>query len=291
MKAPMSMPVYETTEKSRQAVLGGSQNLLIDPLIVPYQCRELIGVILRRELSVRFSASFFGRSWAVISPLVMLAIYLVSFNATFGRQIGGANFKAPDPLSVFAGLIIFNLFMEIIGRAPMLMHEHLQFIKRSLFPSVILGWIAVFRACVYGAIAGALLLVAELVLRFNLPWTLVILPFILAPMILFLVGLTLGMAAIGAFTRDLGHLVFAFAPLLMFVSPVFYSIDMVPEAARPYLYLNPMTPFIEMVRDVTIAGHPPSLIVFAATCLASILMFVGGNAIFSRYKDVLVDVI
>jgi len=286
----MSLNVYETTEKKRSRIIPGGRQLLIEPLLFPWRQRELIGVILRRELAVRFSASFFGKSWAVISPLVMLGIYLATFSVAFSAQAGD-NFKPPSALSVFSSLTIFNLFMELFGRAPLLMHEHLAFIKRSLFPSSILGWIAVARALVYAAVAFALLLAAELLLTGSIPWTVLLFPFIFIPMVLFLVGMTLAMAAIGAFTRDLGHLVFSFSPILMLITPIFYSVDMLPANIQPFVFLNPIAGFSEMTRDLVVFGVVPSLKLYVLSTIGSVLVFVIGNAIFARYKDVLVDVI
>ena len=286
----MKQIVYESTEESRSRVFLNFRQLLVEPLVLPWRRRELLGVILRRELSVRFANSFFGRAWAVIAPLVMLAIYMFTYSIAFSSQTENS-FRKPDAFSVFAGLVVFNLFMEIIGRGPLLMHEHLAFIKRSLFPAIILGWIAVLRAMVYAGIAGLLLLGALLIFRQSIPLTALLFPFILVPMVLFLVGLALGLSAIGAFTRDLSHLVFSFSPMLIFMTPVFYTIEQIPEHVRFYAYLNPMTAFVEMSRDVLVFGLVPSFWVYLATIAGSLFVFIGGNAIFSRYKDVLVDVI
>ncbi len=286
----MTVPVYETTEAMRARRIPSLRELVIDPLVLVWRYRELTGVILRRELAVRFSASFFGKSWAVISPLVLLGIYLATFNVAFSSSSGGA-FKPPSALTVFASLTVFNLFMELFGRAPLLMHEHLPFIKRSVFPISILGWIAVARAFVYAGIAFVLLLIAELALTHTLPWTVLLYPLVVVPLVLFLVGMTLAMAAIGAFTRDLGHLVVSFSPILMLVTPIFYSVEMLPEAVRPFIMLNPIALFCILTRDLVVNGVLPSLPAYLLCLFGSLVMFVIGTAIFTRYKDVLVDVI
>ncbi len=286
----MKQVVYESTEASRSRLHVNMRQLFVEPFIVPWKRRELLGVILRRELSVRFANSFFGRAWAVIAPLVMLGIYLFTFSLAFSSQQDGG-YRRPDAFSVFSALVVFNLFMEIIGRGPLLLHEHLAFIKRSLFPAVILSWIAVFRAMVYAGIAGALLILALIVFKQSLPLTVLFFPFVLLPMVLFLVGLSLALSSIGAFTRDLAHLVFSFSPMLIFMTPVFYTVDQIPENVRFFAYFNPITAFVEMTRGTLVFGVMPSPTIYALSLVGSLLVFVGGNAIFTRYKDVLVDVI
>jgi len=284
----MQERVYESTSESRKRWALDFYNVFVAPLLIPFRYRELLLVILRRELTVRFVNSLFGQAWAVMAPLVMLGIYMATFSAAFAQAAG---FQAPDALSVFAGLIVFNLAMEILGRGPLLMHEHLAFIKRSLFPSALLGWIAVLRALVYAGVASAVLVVALLLFRHAVPLTALFLPFIIVPLTLFLVGLALGLAAIGAFTRDLAYLVVSFSPILIFVTPVFYTVQQLPANVRMLAYLNPLTPVVEMVRDTMVFGLMPSPWLYGVSALGALLVFAGGNVIFSRYKDVLVDVI
>ena len=90
--------------------------------------------MVRRELAARFRGSILGWLWAVFGPLVMLSAYTVIFSSAVGvprsAQAGGVKTYA---LSIFAGLIVFNLFSELAYRAPGLLHEHVNFIKKSIF--------------------------------------------------------------------------------------------------------------------------------------------------------------
>ena len=121
----------------------------------------LVGrALLRRELADRFSGSVFGWAWAVVGPLITLLIYTMTFTKAMQLPLasarGGTSCYA---LSTFLGLIIFSLFAELCGRAPLLMHEHAWFLKTSIFPSETLAWTAVLRALTYAVISFLVLLV------------------------------------------------------------------------------------------------------------------------------------
>ena len=185
--------------------------------------------ILTRELQARFRGSVFGWLWAILAPLVMLALYtLVVLRRAQGRRRTDDGGPFAYAFSIFVGLIVFNLFAEIAYRAPLLLAEHKHIIRRSIFPPQILAWIAVARAFVYALIALAssspVLLVAHTA---HATWLAV--PFILLPLALALFGIVWILSTIGALTGDLNHLIVSIIPAAMFATPVFYETRRVPR--------------------------------------------------------------
>jgi lipopolysaccharide transport system permease protein len=261
-----------------------------EPFERAWHYRELIQVILWRELAARFRQSYFSWGWAVLAPLVMLALYTIVFSDVL--QISAA----ADPATqyaprLFVGLIIYNLSVELISRAPTLMHEHAPFLKKSMFPSEALAWIAVLRALVYSGISLAVLLAFELVFFRSIPLTVLLLPFVVAPLCLGLLGVTWFLAALGAFTRDVSYLIVTFVPVLLFVTPVFYRVSDMPDAFRIMAYCNPLTIYIEMSRQLLLAGTVPSLLPYLSGVAVSVCVFLAGRAFFVRYRNVMIDVI
>ncbi len=265
---------------------------LLMPLERAWQFRELIRAVVRRELAVRFRGTVFGWLWAIFGPLIMLSAYTIVFSAVVGAP-GSAAARGPGAyaLSIFAGLIIFNLFSELAYRSPGLLHEHADVIKRSIFPSETLAWTATIRACVYAGISFGVLLVFELVVTHSIPLTSVLLPLVLLPLFLFLLGMSWFLMALGCFTRDIAYLMISVVPVLMFVTPIFYSAQDVPSHLQILVRLNLIGNYVELVRDLLLYGTLPNPILYLVTVAISLLIFVGSYRFFMRYKAVLVDVI
>src|SRR6516165_8680473 len=181
--------------------------------------------------------------------------------------------------------------VELCCRAPLLMHEHAWFLKTSIFPSETLAWTAVLRALSYAGISFGVLLVFELALDGLPPLSILLLPFFLVPLVLFLLGMVWFLAAIGAFTRDISYLMITFVPLVMFATPVFYRVTDLPDALRVLAYANPLGTAIEIARAAMLDGvWPPTIACFGFLVL-SLAVCRGGHAVFERYKGILVDVI
>lgn len=266
--------------------------LVLTPLERAWHFRELIRAVVRRELTVRFRGSMLGWLWAIFGPLIMLTVYTIIFSSAVGVPASAAKHGVFSyAQSIFAGLILFNLFSELAYRAPMLLHEHTTFIKKSIFPSETLAWTATIRAIVYAAISFAVLLVFQLVLTHSIPLTFLLLPFVFIPFFLFLLGVSWFLMALGSFTRDVTHLMASIVPVMMFATPIFYSISDVPQHLRLLFKLNIIGDYIQMVRDLLLFGHMPDLLLYLGTVLVSLFIFAFSYRFFMRYKAVFVDVI
>jgi lipopolysaccharide transport system permease protein len=107
------------------------------PFLQMWHHRDLIQAILRREIAERFKGSVAGWVWAVVAPLLAIAVYTFAFttnlklpmaDSAMGARVGYALF-------IFSGIIVFNFWAEMAFRAPMLLHEYVHFIKQTIFPA------------------------------------------------------------------------------------------------------------------------------------------------------------
>lgn len=261
------------------------------PLERAWHFRELIRAVVRRELAVRFRGSILGWLWAVFGPLVMLVAYTIIFSSAVGVRSAKGGGVQGYALSIFAGLIVFNLFAELMNRAPGLLHEHANFIKKSIFPSETLAWTASIRAFTYAGISFAVLLVFILFVKHSLPATMLFLPFIVIPFWLFLLGASWFLMALGSFTRDVSHLIVTIIPIFMFATPIFYTMSDVPPKARLFFHLNLIGDYVEMFRGAAVEGEMPDPLLYFASVAVSLLVFGFSYRFFMRYKAIFVDVI
>ena len=264
--------------------------VLTEPFERAWHHRELIRAVVRRELASRFRESLLGWVWAIFAPLAMLLAYTTIFSIaapTVAKDTPILDYAAAS----FCGLILFNIFAELAARAPTLLHEHVHFIKKSIFPGETIAWTATIRALVYGAISFATLLVVRLATVHYLHWTVLLTPLIIVPFMLLMIGTTWFLMALGAFTRDVSHLMVALMPLAMFATPVFFAVDQLPPAFRPWLRLNLVGNYIEMMRDLVIYARFPSLWLYLGTAAVSYAVFLFGYRFYNQYRTVIVDVI
>lgn len=288
----MSVSVKTKTGAKAAAFQRGREGGLVHFLIVPFynalQYRELIRVVLGRELYQRFRASYFGWVWAVATPLLMLLVFTaVSTNIL---KIG-SDTEISFALSMFIGLLYFNLFAELLNRAPLLLSEHVNLIKKSIFPSEILAWTSMLRSLTYAGIGFVVYLAFQLYIVGTIPLTALLLPFILLPLFLFLLGMVWFFSALGAFTRDISFMVAAVMPIFIFVTPVFYSVIGQPLNVKLTAYINPLAPYVEMTREILLLGRLPDLMTFLIAWGVAVVIFYGGYSFFMRFRSVAVDVI
>ena len=97
--------------------------------------------------------------------------------------------------------------------------------------------------------------------------------------------------ALGAFTRDVAHIMASIVPILMFITPVFYSLDQVPPGVEIWMRLNIVGDYIEMLRSIALDGRLPNIFGYLLLSAASYAVFFFGYKFFMRYKSVIVDVI
>jgi lipopolysaccharide transport system permease protein len=265
------------------------KRFLAKPLLQMRYNREIILAILRRELASRFTGSAGGWLWAVAAPLFAIAVYTFAFTTKLQMTFVGEQGQAPITyaLFIFAGLIVFNFFSEMAYRSPMLLHEYAHFIKQTIFPSDMLAVISTLRAAAYTGIGAVVMLICVAVVKGGLPWTVIFVPLIFIPLAAFLMGLSWFLSAIGAFTRDAGYLMINIVPLFMFLTPVFFS----PPPGDVLFYLNALTAYVEVMRDLVLTGVLPNPLVVLWMLATAIFTFYFGYWFFDRYRNVIVDVI
>ena len=283
----------------KQIVVGNVDPLervfrfLVSPFSQMWHHQDLIAAILRREVRERFKGSVAGWIWAIIAPLLAIAVYTFAF--TTNLQIPLSDTTGPRmgyTLFIFSGILVFNFFAEMAFRAPMLLHEYAHFIKQTIFPSDMLAVISTLRAMAYTIISLVVMLIFQFIaMNWTLPWTVLLLPLIFIPFIAFLIGMSWILCAVGAFTRDAGYLMINIVPLFMFATPVFYPHTALPPPFDFWIYANALTGFVEVTRDIALYGQLPDWRVYLWTLLTSVVTFYFGYGFFGRYRNVIVDVI
>lgn len=253
---------------------------------------DLIHASTRREVLGRYRGSAFGLLWSFFNPLFMLAVYTFVFSEVFkARWNEASDSKTEFALVLFAGLIVWNLFAECANRAPGLILANPNYVKKVVFPLEILPFVGLLSALYHAFISLLVWLVAYAVF-FGVPHaSILLLPLVLVPLGLFIMGLSWGLASLGVFLRDVSQIIGVITSVLIFLSPIFYPASALPEAYRSLLYLNPLTPVIEMTRDLLYWGKLPDWVDLSFYWLAAIVIAWLGFAWFQKTRKGFADVI
>ena len=233
-----------------------------DPRAIPlslWRRREVVWQLARREVVTRYRGSMLGMFWAFGVPLLMLAIYTVVFGVVFSvRWPMPVEDRYGFALILFAGLVVHSIFAECVVRAPTLVLTHATYVKKIVFPLEVLPWVAMATALFHATVSLVVLVLARTVLQGPPPWTVVLLPVILTPCILFTMGVSWLLASLGVYFRDIAQTVGLLTMAMLFLSPVFYPVSALPEGLRSWIWLNPLTAPIEQVRGALFLGQAPA---------------------------------
>ena len=211
----------------------------------------------KREVVSRYRGSILGLAWSLVNPILMLVIYTFVFSVAFKARWGAGSeeSKVDFAIILFVGLILYGIFAECLNRAPGLIISNVNYVKKVIFPLEILPWIALGSALFNSAVSLLVLLVSLVVLNHHLPWTAIFFPLVLLPLILATVGFMWFLAATGVYLRDIAQAVTVFTNLLMFMSPIFYPISVLPKDFQIWLQINPLSFIIEEGRKILIFGR------------------------------------
>ena len=254
--------------------------------------RELWWRLGERDVLGRYRGSLLGLAWSFLQPMAMLAVYTFVFSQVFQARWGNQADGGPlgFAINLFAGLIVFNLFAECMNRAPRLILEHPNYVKKVIFPLEILGAVVVGSACFHALCSLAVLMAFQLIGSQHLPATYLWLPLVWLPLILCCLALTWLLAALGVFLRDIGQVIGVVVSMLLFLSPVFFPLSGLSPPLQRLIGLNPLAQVIEQTRTVTVQGGPPS----PAYLLGGLLLGVLASEVcfrgFERAKRAFADV-
>lgn len=256
--------------------------------------RQLIVQMTKREVVGRYQGSAFGLAWSFLNPVFMLVVYTFVFSEIFKSRwggVGGDDSKTQFAVILFVGMIVLNLFSEVLNRSPGLILSNVNYVKKVVFPIEILPVIAMGAALFHCLISIGVLLAAFALFNGYLHWTAVFIPFVLLPLVILTMGLSWMLTSLGVFLRDVGQTIGIVTTVLMFLSPVFYPVTAVPEGFRLFIMANPLTFIIEQAREVLIWGHLPDWIGLAIYTLAAAAMAWAGYAWFQRTRKGFADVL
>jgi len=256
-----------------------------------YRQRELIRTITWKDFKARYRGSFMGFFWAIFQPLLMMAIYTLVFSTFLSVRFG--NSDSPLTFSVFllCGLLPWTVFSESLSTAATIIRGNSNLVKRVVFPLEVLPFSSVLTSVIQQTIGFALLLPLAFLVNNGFYWTLLYVPVILLLQILFSTGIAWFWASLCVYIPDLRQLTGLILSAMMFLTPLFYPKDAIPDKIAWISAINPMAYLIEMYRKAFLTGEIIAWREFAILGAIALGLFMAGFFWFNRTKKGFADVL
>jgi lipopolysaccharide transport system permease protein len=254
--------------------------------------RQLTLEMARRELHDRYLGQVFGVLWALLHPVVLMAVYVLVFGYIFKVRLGGTT-DLPLNYTVYllSGLIPWLTFQESLAKSSTVIPNNANLVKQVIFPVEVLPVKGVLASLVTQAVFVALLCSYVLAAYGFLPATYGLLPVLMAMQGLFMIGIAYLVSAVSVYFRDVKDLVQVFAVTGVYLVPAFYLPESVPGAFRVVLYLNPVSYLIWCFQDVLFFGRIEHWWAWAVLAPLSVASFYAGYRAFSVLRTMFGNVL
>ncbi len=249
--------------------------------------RELLYFFVWRDIKVRYKQTFIGASWAVLQPLLTMAVFCLFF----GKLAHFDSHGLPYPIFYYAALLPWTYFSTALQNASSVVVDQQQVITKVYFPRVVLPFSAVISPLVDFGIALAMIVVMLGYYRMVPTLAMLWLPVFLLLAILTALGVGLWLSALNALYRDVRYVVPFLVQFWLFASPVAYSSSIVPARWRWLYGLNPMAGVIEGFRwSLSGHGQPPGAMMVASAAAVLVVVF-GGLVYYHAMEGTIADVV
>jgi lipopolysaccharide transport system permease protein len=247
--------------------------------------RELILVLARREIFVRYRQTVVGLLWVLLQPLVTTAIFTTVFVFFIRIPDQGGTY----PLFAFAGIAVWQYFTRIVSEGGGSLIASSGLITKVSFPRMIIPLIAPLAAGVDCLIAITALVLLTTAFGAHVSWTVIFAPLVILAVALFGYAIVLWLAPLNAVYRDIGIILPFVLQIAMYLSPIVYPATLVPEKIRWLYELNPVAVMVDSMRWVVLGTNAPSWSGIALFVAATVLLFWGGTHVFRKMEGNLVD--
>jgi len=291
---------HATIEKSRIAtrrtvriekLLRSIRRAFTLPFVTMVRNRSLIRTMVRRDVLGRYRGSFAGAFWTVLNPLILMLTYFFVFGVVLRTRFPNDPSRSGFALYFLAGMLPWLAVSEAAGRAPTVMLEYRNFVKKLVFPVETLPLNLVTAGLVSEVFGVALFLAGSYLAHGSVPASIVWLPILIVPQILLTAGLSWFLAALGVFVRDLAQVNGFLLTLWFFLTPICYPETSLPGPALRILAKNPMFVLVRGYRDTLLEGRAPDFHSYWKLCVVSAVVFILGHGWFYKLRKSFADII
>lgn len=252
-----------------------------------WKYRYLLLLLVWRDVKARYKQAFFGISWAILTPIITALVFTLVFDVFLKVSKG----PIPYLLTFFTGYIFWNFFSQSISSATSSVTGNSNLVTKVAFPKEILV-LASILGRIPDFLASFLVLVFLLVLyqiNFSL-YIIWIFPLVVLESLLIL-GVGLFFSAINVYFRDITAIMPLVMMIWLYLTPVIYPLEAIPQKYRYFAMLNPLTGIIESFRRIILLNQPPDFAALVFSAIITFLLLILGYLIFKKLEKGFADII
>lgn len=245
-----------------------------------WKYRDLMVLLVKKDIKLKYRRSFLGYVWSVLNPLLIMVVMTIVFSTMFARNI--ENF----PVYLFCGQLLFNFMSNSTRQAIFSITGNAALMKKTYVPKYIFTVAKVTSGLVDLVFSLGALVIIMLVTRARVTWHVLLFPLVLFQLYVFCVGLGLFLAQANVYFKDTQFIYNAVTTAWMYLTPIFYPIEALGGQVQWMVkYLNPMYFYVGQFRDLVYSGQLPGPVIVTAGCVAAVVMLCIGIWSFMRSKD------
>lgn len=252
-----------------------------------WKYRELLLELVKREIKAKYKQSVLGYAWVILVPLIHLIVLTVVFSYLVRIPTGGI----PYQVFLFVALVPWMFTANAISAATSSPLINSSLITKIYLPREIFPLSAVFAKTVDLVLSVIILLIILAIFKIPLQSTLIFIPLIFVVQTLLILGVSFILSSINVFFRDVENILGIFLMVWMYLTPVIYPPELIPDYLMPFFNLNPMMGIVNAYRNVILHGVPPPATSFSYAVVFSLIVFFLGFIIYRKRSRYFADVI
>ena len=260
--------------------------IILEAFSLPFKYKSILKSLIIYDIKSKYAGSFLGYLWIILYPLLFLSVYAIVYLFIFKVKLQMLT-SYEYILLIFSGLIPFLSFAEAINRGVHSIVSNANLVKNTLFPIETIALQIVLSSQII-QIVGFMVLLIILTFINKIYTTLILLPFVWFLQIMFTVGIVWIISAVNVFFKDLGNVINLLTIILMLISPIAYTEDMLSENLRKLLLLNPLYYLMVLYHKIFIFGKFDFIFLIKFSIL-SVFTYIIGFYIFYKLKEAFSD--
>ncbi len=245
-----------------------------------WKYKDLLKLLVSKNIKLKYRRSFLGYLWSILNPLFIMIVMAIVFSTMFKRAVD--NF----PLYLFCGQLLFNFMSHSTTQALSSITGSGALLKKTYVPKYIFTLARITSGLVDLLFSFGALIIVMIATNAPFTWHALLFPFVLIQLYCFCVGLGLFLAQANVFFKDITYIYNAITTAWMYLTPIFYDIEMLPLKLQWFVkHFNPMYFYVGQFRDLVWANRLPGPMIVLAGCVTAVVMLLIGMWSFMRAKD------